>query len=144
LAGARQSRLVAYMCKIKYADLIGKPFRRGARGPHFYDCWGLVMEVYRRFGTDIPDYDCGRYESTDVHNCAETGKQDFIPITSLPPPVPCVVLIRFNESILDNHVGAHIGDNQFIHTREGIGVNVDRLDSPAWSRKISGFYIPGW
>lgn len=129
---------------INYADLIGKPFKRGARGPHFYDCWGLVMEIYRRCGIEIPDYDTGLYTAEDVDDCAAVGKIDFKANFQRPEPVPCVILIRFNETVFCNHVGVHLGENRFIHAREKIGVNVDRLDSPAWNRKIEGFYIPGW
>jgi hypothetical protein len=38
-------------------DLIGKPYRPGARGPHEFDCWGLCAEVYRRRGIALPDYE---------------------------------------------------------------------------------------
>lgn len=36
------------------AHLTGCPFRRGARGPEAYDCWGVVLEVRRRLGLVLP------------------------------------------------------------------------------------------
>jgi cell wall-associated NlpC family hydrolase len=35
-------------------DLIGRPYRYGARGPAEFDCWGLVLEVRRRLGLATP------------------------------------------------------------------------------------------
>jgi hypothetical protein len=43
-------------------DLIGKPFRYGAKGPDFYSCYGILMEVYKRFGIAIPEVDTGSME----------------------------------------------------------------------------------
>lgn len=37
-------------------DLLGLPFADGGRGPDSYDCWGIVREVYRRYGVTLPDY----------------------------------------------------------------------------------------
>ena len=48
-------------------DLIGKPFRTGARGPAEYDCLGLTLEGLRRLGIvyerdwDVPDGDRDRF-----------------------------------------------------------------------------------
>jgi cell wall-associated NlpC family hydrolase len=39
-----------------YADLLGKPFADGGRGPDSFDCVGLAIEVQRRRGLDIPDF----------------------------------------------------------------------------------------
>lgn len=37
---------------------IGRRFAYGGRGPDVYDCWGLVMAVYKdQFGIDLPDFD---------------------------------------------------------------------------------------
>ena len=41
------------------ADLVGQPFKEGARGPNEFDCWGLVREVAKRSGTELPDFDRG-------------------------------------------------------------------------------------
>jgi len=35
-------------------DLTGRPYRRGARGPDAFDCWGLVLEARRRLGLALP------------------------------------------------------------------------------------------
>ena len=30
-------------------DYIGKPWKGGARGPEEFDCWGLVVDVYKKY-----------------------------------------------------------------------------------------------
>lgn len=36
-------------------ELIGKPWKAGARGPDSFDCWGLLAWVYKsRLGLDLP------------------------------------------------------------------------------------------
>lgn len=48
-------------------DLTGKPFRRGARGPAAFDCWGLVIEARRRLGLPLPpDFGAGGVLPADV------------------------------------------------------------------------------
>lgn len=36
-----------------FQDLIGKPYALGITGPEAYDCWTLVLEVYRRLGRNV-------------------------------------------------------------------------------------------
>ena len=38
-------------------DFVGLPYREGARGPDAYDCYGLVMAVFRAAcGVSLPDW----------------------------------------------------------------------------------------
>ena len=37
------------------AKYLGKPYKVGADGPHFYDCWGLARSIFaERLGLDMP------------------------------------------------------------------------------------------
>ena len=49
--------------KLSLRELIGKPYVEGGRGPGNYDCWGIVKEVARRAGLELPDI--------EVPNCQE-------------------------------------------------------------------------
>lgn len=42
------------MTAVDVNDLIGKPWRLGARGPDAFDCWGLTREVLQRMRPDKP------------------------------------------------------------------------------------------
>lgn len=124
-------------------DLIGKPFENGGRGPDNFDCWGLVLEIFRRYGIELPDYKISCEEASQIDNEIHKEKKDWLRCEK-EIPTPALVVMRFNEVVLCNHTGVYLGYNRFIHTREKIGVNIDRIDSPAWRRKIEGFYVPGW
>ena len=128
-----------------YKDLIGLPFREGGRNKYEgFDCWGLVLEVFRRHGIELPDYKIGCMEASKIDNAIEENRPQWVKCDPNDPPVPSLVVIRFNQGQLCNHTGVYIGNGQFIHTRDRIGVNIDRVDNPAWRKRIEGFYIPGW
>lgn len=127
---------------INFTDLIGVPFvNRGRDSVHGLDCYGLVKEVYKRYGYNIPEYDTD-YNDMERINGLITGNTKGYPWKEISEPkVPCLIAIRFGSPAgVVNHTGVYIGGDRFIHTRERIGVNIDRISSPAWHRVIVGFY----
>ena len=125
-----------------YIKLIGTPFVDGGRDPKIgLDCYGLLMEVFSGFGISIPEYFASALNDQAVSEQVEKVRTvEWKSVDRKNLPVPCVVLLRFNSSLC-NHVGAYIGNGRFIHCRNPIGVNIDRIDSPAWRHRIEGFYI---
>ena len=134
---------------IQYRDLIGVKFtNRGRSMEEGFDCYGLVQEIYRRYGMTIPDYTADFDDLEKVNalitsktaitsNWRRIGKGEEL-------PVPCLMAIRFGTpSGIVNHTGCYIGNGHFIHIRSNIGVCVDRIDSPAWRLVIEGFYEYG-
>jgi cell wall-associated NlpC family hydrolase len=118
---------------IPYDDLIGAPFRLGARGPDAFDCYGLVMELMRRAGASVPDY---RSPQVMEEVAASIGRQ-------MPHWTPCepepgaVATIRLGEHI--SHVGIVLPFDRMIHSWERSGgVCVERLHT--WRRLITGYY----
>nr|DAY74258.1 MAG TPA: NlpC/P60 family [Caudoviricetes sp.] len=131
---------------IDYTDLIGKPFAQDGRGPADYDCYGLTKEVYKRFDKEIGEYWCCVEDKEKINtiyrgavsngNWREVDYEHGEDI-----PVPALIGLRFNAPPgIVNHTGVYIGNGMFIHTRERIGVCVDRLDSPIWRRQVVGIY----
>ena len=50
------------------ADLIGKPYQAGARGPDAFDCLGLVRHYFQaRHGVDLPEYNLLTSTPEDLH-----------------------------------------------------------------------------
>lgn len=129
-----------------YEDLIGVPFADGGRTiAEGLDCYGLASLIYARAGLELPDYQICAQDAVHIDGAIAAGRQHWqrLTISELDTaPCPCLVVMRFNQVELCNHVGVYVGQGRFVHTREKIGVNVDRLDSPAWKKKIEGFYIP--
>lgn len=129
---------------VNYSDLIGIPFKnRGRSVSTGFDCYGLVMEIYRRFGKNIPEYtaDYNDLESVNALITQKTAIKSNWKRVSAPLPVPCLLAIRFGvKPGIVNHTGVYLGDGKFIHIRENTGVCVDRINSPAWRRLIVGCY----
>lgn len=130
---------------IDYSDLIGVPFaNRGRDIKTGVDCYGLVTEVYKRFGYNIPEY-YADYDDMDAVNNLITSKtaikSNWERVTDNDLPIPCLLAIRFGVPAgYVNHTGVYIGNGKFIHIRSNTGVCVDRVDAPSWKRMIVGCY----
>lgn len=128
---------------IDYDDLIGIPFINGGRDRNKgFDCYGLVMEVYRRCGIALPEYTADWDDEEKINSIVqrEAGTTAWHRVKA-PLPVPCLVALRMGTPPgFVNHTGVYIGHGKFIHTRAKIGVCVSRIDSPAWRGVIDGFY----
>ncbi len=98
---------------MKIDDLLGKSFQYGGRGPLEYDCYGLVMEIYKRRGVSLPDFGSSPSASW-IHR----------------PP-------------FTTHIGVVLEDGyRFIHIMTKTEVTIERLDSLLWKRRITGFFKP--
>lgn len=119
---------------VEFCDLIGAPFEYGGRGPEEYDCYGLLMEMYKRIGIDIPDYGSSSQGAEiiammmgKVHEWREVG-----------PILGCTILIKLPMSM---HVGFLLPYKKFIHTsRSTGGVTIEYLRN--WERRVLGYYEP--
>lgn len=129
------------------SDLIGIPFESRGRGPLAYDCWGLVREVFTRFGIIIPDYNIAAEAVLaidaavrDVVSHAALGDGAWICCNER--TVPAVVLCRNAacDPRIANHVGVNLGAGRWIHATRDAGVVISRLDDPLWRLRIEGFY----
>ncbi len=122
----------------QYLDLLGKEFRYGARGPEAYDCYGLMIETRRRTGRFIPE----EYPSTDIseamHDSIEDAKAYYF---ELPGPQPfCLVTFKLHPQYT-THIGMVLSDaKRFIHILPKMRVGIERLDSPVWRHRITGFW----
>jgi Cell wall-associated hydrolases (invasion-associated proteins) len=124
-----------------HKNLIGIPFADGGRDIRTgFDCYGLAIEVYRRMGIELPEYYSPAFDSERISGTIDEAKSmptwELIDKGEL--TAPALVIIKLN-SPLCNHVGVYIGNGLFIHCRNPIGVNIDRINSPAWRHRIDGF-----
>lgn len=120
-------------------DLIGKPFVDHGRGPDGYDCWGLVREVYRRYGIDLPDYSISAAACERVQGEIEEAKKSEQWVELEKPEVPCVMVIK-SHPVFHNHLGVYVGKGRFLHVSTTKSVVVERISSPAWRRLIRGYW----
>jgi len=127
--------------KISFGDLIGKPFQENGRGPASYDCYGLVIEVMRRFGIYLPDYNllCSGHDPKDIEAAVEAASAEWEKIDG--PEIGSLVTIAYPFPGSVSHVGVVIDMDRFIHARQATGgVSIDRLSSAAWNKRIRGYY----
>ena len=125
-------------CSIDFNDLIAKPFEYGGRGPDKYDCFGLVLEAYRRFGIAIPDYSISSYACEIISNKIDSEKSNSCWYELSAPEVPCVVLIKAHF-YFTQHFGVYIGFGKFLHIQD-YGVCISRINTPIWNKRIKGYY----
>ena len=116
------------------ADLVGVPFKvHGRSKEEGFDCYGLVLEVERRAGKNLPD---PFYETVDpesnrkVMDLLENG----VPAERLDAPERyCVVKMNSGSR---PHCGVYLGEGNVIHATENCGVVVQKLHR----LKTDGFY----
>lgn len=122
-----------------YADLIGKPFAHGGRGPDAYDCVGLQMELQRRRGLNLPAY---LSDPDELHRQIADGGvlSDAHRLASREPG--CVVLMR-SSGVAARHLGGMVDAYRMLHANEDTHtVIVENLDRSLWGRRVLGFYAP--
>jgi probable lipoprotein NlpC len=121
---------------IKIKDLVGIPYKDHGRDASGMDCYGLVIEVLRRGGTNVPDV---FYNDTNI----ETNKnvmqilESAIPNIKLDKPEEGAV-IEILVMGQPSHVGVCLGNGTFIHALKKIGVVIEPLFR--YRHKIRGFY----
>ncbi|GAL22935.1 phage tail fiber protein [Vibrio maritimus] len=102
---------------MEYIDLIGVPFEYNAREPkRALDCYGLVRELHRRQGIELPDYFTPNEEAETIASLMAKGKVLWKPVE---PKEGAVMLIRLG--LHHWHVATYLGDDVFIHTSEKTG-----------------------
>jgi cell wall-associated NlpC family hydrolase len=120
---------------VEFEDLIGTPFRYGARpGSDSLDCYGLVMEMHRRLGIEIqsePWSENAKIISTMMN--LSLGRWQSIP----EPRLGSVVLLKIAG--VASHVGFCLNGTDFLHTWEASG-GVILDDLGRWKHRTVGFY----
>lgn len=123
---------------IDYSDLLGKRFEYGATGPDAYDCYGLVREVYRRNGLELPHYE-SVCTPEGQHSGFQDGQKYFEPVTGKPQPLD-VVLFCIRPPWV-SHIGVVIDEyGSFLHIMQQSSVSRERMDSITWKHRVKGIY----
>ena len=122
-------------------DLVGTPFEYGGRGPDSYDCYGLVKEIYKREGVELPDFIYSKDVADDPlrYSFFEAlmggGKSSWTRIKG--PKLGSVVHLQvFGYGC---HIGVVSKYNRFYHAWQlSGGVTQERLEP--WKRRVLGYY----
>lgn len=105
-----------------YMDLLGLPFVRGGRGPDAYDCYGLVKEMFKRAGKEVPDFASpGTLEEIEALIADNHHHWRRVPIGT------AGAALSFRVEGYGAHVGYMLSNDRFLHAWEPTGVTTERL-----------------
>ena len=98
-------------------DLLGTPYRDHGRDKSGYDCYGLAIEVARRFGYKLDDV---IYENHDLE--LSNSYAPTLNVTPIDTPREGALLeMQYKDEL---HIGICLNSREFIHmTRGGCRVN---------------------
>jgi cell wall-associated NlpC family hydrolase len=118
-----------------YGDLIGTPFAYGGRrAGESLDCYGLVMEVAKRRGVELPD---PRSPTEQARIAAVVSNQVACHWKPCERKPGAVLVFRIGR--LGSHCGVVIDEGRFIHSWEGSkSVVIESIDE--WEKRIMGCY----
>lgn len=123
-----------------YADLLGKPFLAGGRGPGSYDCVGIALAMAARLGKTFPAYlstEAALHAVLLGANGEANGSLADCPQIARPVP-GCLALFRISPT--EHHVAFMVDEYRMIHTMQGINCSIERVNSNLWQRRVIGFY----
>ena len=102
---------------INISDLIGVPYKDHGRDNNGMDCYGLAIEVLRRYGYKLNDV---IYENHDIQLADQNAPT--LNVTPIKEPREGAILeMQFNNEL---HIGVCISRREFIHmTRTGCRIN---------------------
>lgn len=112
---------------INIDDLIGVKYRKNGRTKEEgFDCYGLAIEVLKRFGHNLPDIENARKDDYDFNECHQLILKR-VKVKEIPEPQEAgdVVLIKKIGKAM-THIGVYMGNGQVIHCNAG-GVHIEKL-----------------
>jgi cell wall-associated NlpC family hydrolase len=118
-----------------YGDLIGAAYCENGQGHRTFDCWGLVREVMRRAGVEVPDWPRPDESSQNQAAIIEAIAAGWERLNA--PESACGVLFRTPHG---PHIGVVVGRDRFMHIQAGTRACIERLSDPLWRDRRVGFY----
>jgi cell wall-associated NlpC family hydrolase len=136
----------AQTISLKY---LGVPYAHGGRSMAGFDCYGLVISVYKDFGVDLFDIQEGYSESWEREGKDYLVKnywRQWERVTS--PRFADIALFKTKTRCVDgvfrdvpSHLGIMLDPWSFIHAHKPHRqVVVGRLSSFHWRDRVEGFY----
>lgn len=112
---------------INIEDLIGVRYRLNGRSIKTgLDCYGLAIEVSKRFGHELPDLEDVKKKDRDFMSC-ENKILKNIKVSQIEEPSKAsdILLIKGLDGVF-HHIGVYLGNGWFIHCNQ-MGVHLDRV-----------------
>jgi len=128
-------------CFTDFSQYVGIPYVDKGTDPAVgLDCWQLIKHVYAdALGVLIPDY-MSFYKSAmsirEASACIALAIPEWEHVETKQPGD--VLVFRINEAPW--HTGMYLGNGLMLHTDEGHGSVVDRIDNIRWRNRFYGAY----
>lgn len=102
---------------IRIDDLIGVPYKDHGRDLNGFDCYGLAIEVERRFGFNLKDV---VYDDHALELSAEN--RPLLNVVEIDKPrAGAIIEMKYGDEL---HIGVCLNSHEFIHmTRSGCRIN---------------------
>jgi len=121
----------------KYIDI---PYKDGGRDASGLDCWGLVRLVYAdQFDIQLPSLSEQYSTAKDHQQVSEVLAREKENWTIQNTPEVGDVIV-FKMLGTETHVGVYIGENKFLHIREGVDSVVESVESRLWKNRLVGYF----
>lgn len=115
----------------EYSDLIGVPYKLHGRTKEGLDCYGLVLEIYRRAGLTLADLE---YTSNDISLCDK-----YAPTLNVQeienPECLAILQVTLNNEL---HIGVCINERLFLHSTYNQGVRISPIKAYKGARFFNG------
>lgn len=114
------------------AKYVGTPYAEGARGPEFFDCWGIIQLIYRQEKgivlAEHPGLSAPQVESIHKAIVEEVSHAEIWRETASPTE-GCVAAM--GSSVAYHHVGVWLScdGGKVLHSRQGQNAVVESLRS---------------
>lgn len=134
------------MIIVQYDDLRALPFAYGGRYPVALDCFGLLLEIYRRNGIMLPDVfradaeRWGREGDGDIEGLIDRLFNLHKEWQRVEKPKEGSVLSFSRFGKAPDHVGIALDHRYFVHCASKIGVAVSRIRDSRWEASFRGVY----
>jgi cell wall-associated NlpC family hydrolase len=104
-------------------NLLGTPYKNGAKGPDAFDCSGLIYFIYQKVSIVLPGMTEGQIRSGYEVSSDSVQPGDLV----------------FFKIRKDLHAGIMINRNDFIHASTSRGVAVDNINESYWRKSLIGY-----
>lgn len=122
-------------------EYIGIPFQSGGRDRRGLDCYGLIrLVLMEQYGCQLPLLDGGYDNALNLYDTSPLFFQQ-LPILAekiAGPQEAAIALLEMHQ--LPCHLGLFCGGESIIHSRAGVGVVAEKIDSRRLPGRIAGWY----